>query len=70
MNGTDLYSGLDLRASKMPLGSLRVFFCHIPVKYRTFAYANRQFASLEKLEGAMRGDVMYFPFDSLAQLKA
>ena len=33
MNGKDQYSGLDLRTRKMPLGSFRVFFRHMPVRY-------------------------------------
>ena len=37
MNGKDLYSGLDLRTRKMMLGSFRVFFHHMPVRYHTFA---------------------------------
>lgn len=45
MNGKDQYSGLDLRTRKMMLGSFRVFFRHMPVKYHTFAYATKQFAS-------------------------
>ena len=49
MNGKDQYSGLDLRTRKMLLGSFRVFFRHMPVRYHTFAYATKQFASLEKL---------------------
>ena len=49
MNGKDLYSGFDLRTRKMMLGSFRVFFRHMPVRYHTFAYATRQFASLDKL---------------------
>ena len=41
MNGKDQYSGLDLRTRKMMLGSFRVFFRHMPVKYHTFAYATK-----------------------------
>lgn len=58
MNGKDLYSGFDLRTRKMMLGSFRVFFRHMPVRYHTFAYATRQFASLDKLAGAMRRDIV------------
>ena len=70
MNGKDLYSGLDLRTRKMLLGSFRVFFRHMPVKYHTFAYRTRQFASLEKLAGTMRRDLVNFLFDNLAELQA
>ena len=49
MNGKGQYSGLDLGTRKMLLGSFRVFFRHMPVRYHTFAYATKQFASLEKL---------------------
>ena len=70
MNGKDLYSGLDLRTRKMMLGSFRVFFRHMPVRYHTFAYATRQFASLDKLAGAMRRDIVNFLFDNLAELQA
>lgn len=48
VNGKGLYSGFDLRTRKMLFGSFRVFFRHMPVKYHTFAYATRRFASLEK----------------------
>lgn len=70
MNGKDQYSGLDLRARKMMLGSFRVFFRHMPVKYHTFAYATKQFASLDKLAGAMRRDIVNFLFDNLAELQS
>ena len=70
MNGKDLYSGLDLRTRKMMLGSFRVFFRHMPVKYHTFAYATKQFASLDKLAGAMRRDIVNFLFDNLAELQS
>ena len=70
MNGKDLYSGLDLRTRKMMLGSFRVFFRHMPVRYHTFAYATRQFASLDKLAGAMRRDIVNFLFDNLAELQS
>lgn len=55
MNGKDQYSGLDLRTRKMMLGSFRVFFRHMPVKYHTFAYATKQFASLDRLAGRCEG---------------
>ncbi len=70
MNGKDQYSGLDLRTRKMLLGSFRVFFRHMPVRYRTFAYATKEFASLDKLAAAMRRDIVNFLFDNLAQLQA
>ena len=70
MNGKDLYSGLDLKTRKMLLGSFRVFFRHMPVKYHTFAYSTRQFASLDKLAGTMRRDIVNFMFDNLVQLQA
>ena len=66
MNGKDQYSGLDLRMRKMLLGSFRVFFRHMPVRYRTFAYATKEFASLDKLAAAMRRDIVNFLFDNLA----
>ena len=68
MNGKDMYSGLDL-ARKALLGSFRVFFRHAPVRYRAFAYATKQFASLERLAGAMRRDLVNFLFDNLAELQ-
>lgn len=70
MNGKDQYSGLDLRTRKMMLGSFRVFFRHMPVRYYTFAYATKQFASLDKLAGAMRRDIVNFLFDNLAELQS
>ena len=70
MNGKDQYSGLDLRARKMLLGSFRVFFRHMPVRYHTFAYATKEFASLEKLAGTMRRDLVNFLFDNLAKLQS
>ena len=70
MNGKDLYYGLDLRTRKMLLGSLLVFFRHMPVRYHTFAYATKQFSSLDKLAGAMRRDIVNFLFDHLAELQA
>ena len=66
----DQYSGLDLRARKMLLGSFRVFFRHMPVRYHTFAYATKEFASLEKLAGTMRRDLVNFLFDNLAELQS
>lgn len=53
MNGKDQYSGLDLRTRKMMLGSFRVFFRHMPVRYHTFAYATKKFDSLDDLAGTM-----------------
>lgn len=70
MNSKDLYSALDLRTRKMLLGSFRVFFRHMPVRYHTFAYATKKFDSLDKLAGAMRRDIMNFLFDNLAELQA
>ena len=70
MNGKDQYSGLDLRTRKMLLGSFRVFFRHMPVKYHTFAYATKQFASLDKLAGTMRRGLVNFLFDNLAELQS
>lgn len=70
MNGKDQYSGLDLRTRKMMLGSFRVFFRHMPVKYHTFAYATKQFASLDELAGTMRRDLVNFLFDNLAELQS
>lgn len=70
MNGKDQYSGLDLRTRKMLLGSFRVFFRHMPVRYHTFAYATKEFTSLEKLTGTMRRDLVNFLIDNLAQLQA
>ena len=70
MNGKDQYSGLDLRTRKMLLGSFRVFFRHMPVRYHTFAYATKQFASLDKLAGTMRRDLVNFLFDNLAELQS
>ena len=58
-----------LRA-KMLLGSFRVFFRHMPVRYHTFAYATKQFASLDKLAGTMRRDLVNFLFDNLAELQS
>ena len=54
----------------MLLGSFRVFFRHMPVKYHTFAYATKKFASLDKLAGTMRRDIVNFLFDTLAELQA
>ena len=70
MNGKDQYSGLDLRTRKMLLGSFRVFFRHMPVRYHTFAYVTKQFASLDKLAGTMRRDLVNFLFDNLAELQS
>ena len=70
MNGKDQYSGLDLGTRKMLLGSFRVFFRHMPVKYHTFAYATKQFSSLDKLAGTMRRDLVNFLFDNLAELQS
>ena len=70
MNGKDQYAGLDLRARKMLLGSFRVFFRHMPVRYHTFAYATKEFSSLEKLAGTMRRDLVNFLFDNLAELQS
>ena len=69
MNGKDQYSGLDLGTRKVPLSSFRVFFRHTPVRYHPFAYATKQFTSLERLAGTMRRDLVNFPFDNLAELR-
>ena len=69
MNGKDMYSGLDLGTRKVLLSSFRVFFRHMPVRYHTFAYATKQFASLERLAGTMRRDLVNFLFDNLAELQ-
>lgn len=70
MNGKGQYSGLDLRTRKMLLGSFRVFFRHTPVRCHAFACTTKQPASLEKLAGTMRRDLVNFPFDNLAELRA
>ena len=65
-----MYSGLDLGTRKALLGSSRVFFRHTPVRHHTFAYATKQFASLERFAGTMRRDLVNFLFDNLAELQA
>ncbi len=69
MNGKDMYSGLGPGTRRVLLGSFRVFFRHAPVRCRTFAYATKQFASLERLAGTMRRDLVNFLFDNLAELQ-
>ncbi len=64
MNGKDQYSGLDLRTRKMMLGSFRVFFRHMPVKYHTFAYATKQFASLDNLAELQSCDMVKVYYDN------
>lgn len=64
MNGKDQYSGLDLRTRKMMLGSFRVFFRHMPVKYHTFAYATKQFASLDNLAELQSYDMVKVYYDN------
>ena len=61
MNGKDQYS-LDLWTRKMMLGLFRVFFRHMPVKYHTFAYATKKFASLDKACGGDAKDIVNFLF--------
>ena len=39
------------------------------MKYRTFAYATKQFVSLDKLAGTMRRDLVNFLFDNLTDLQ-
>ncbi len=70
MNGKDLYSGLDLRTRKMLLGTFRVFFRHTPVTYRTFVFKTKEFASIGKLAGAMRRELVNFLFDDLEKLQS
>ena len=70
MDGKDMYSGLDLGTRKALLGSFRVFFRHTPVRHRAFACATKQFASLDKLAGTMRRDIVNFLFDNLAELQS
>ena len=64
MNGKDQYPGLDLRTRKMILGSFRVFFRHMPVKYHTFAYATKQFASLDNLAELQSYDMVKVYYDN------
>ena len=64
MNGKDQYSGLDLRTRKMMLGSFRVFFRHIPVRYHTFAYATKKFDSLDKLAELQAYDAVKVYYDN------
>ena len=54
----------------MLLGSFRVFFRHMPVRYHAFAYVTKEFDSLEKLAGTMRRDLVNFLFDNLAELQS
>ncbi len=42
----------------------------MPVKYHTFAYATKQFASLDKLAGTMRRNLVNFLFDNLTELQS
>ena len=69
MNSKDMYSGLDPGTRKALLGSSRVFFRHTSVRHHTFAYATKQFASLERFAGTMRRDLVNFLFDNLAELQ-
>ena len=70
MNGKDLYAGLDLKTRKMLLGSFRVFFRHTPATYHTFVYKTKEYASLEKLAGTMRRDLVNFLFDNLEEFQS
>lgn len=69
MNGKDLYSALDLKTRKMMLGSFRVFFRHVPLKYHTFAYKTKEFESLERLASTMRRNLINFLFDNLEEFQ-
>ena len=64
MNGKDLYSELGLRTRKTLLGSFRVFFRHIPVRYHTFAYATKKFDSLDNLAELQAYDTVKVYYDN------
>lgn len=65
MNGKGQYAGLDFKVRKVMLGTFRVFFRHVPVKYHTFIYRTSEFDSLSKLASKMRRDLVNFLFDQL-----
>ncbi|WP_080802598.1 DUF3800 domain-containing protein [Arabiibacter massiliensis] len=65
MNGNDEYAGIELDERKRMLAAFFVFARKLPIKYKTFAYVKKEFATPGSLAARMRRDVVTFLFDHL-----
>lgn len=69
LNGHDEYEGMDSSSRASLLSSFMLFFHHLPIRYKTFAYRKREFSSAARLSERMRRDVVNFLFDNLEYLQ-
>ena len=69
INGHDGYARMDVDDRARLLAAFRVLFRYLPIRYKTFSYRKREFASAARLSERMRRDVVNFLFDNLDYLQ-
>lgn len=65
LNGQGSYRGLGPEARSRMLSSFRVFFRHLPIAYRTFAFKTREYAGASEVSDSLRRQIVNFIFDNL-----
>lgn len=70
MNGHDDYEALTLERRKRLLSAFFMMFQHMPVRYRTFAYAKREVGGREALTSRIRRDIVNLIFDELSYFQS
>ena len=70
MNGHDDYRGVPIADRARLLSSFRVFFRHLPIRYKTFAFATSHYQDVEAMSDAMRRELVNFLFDKIELIQA
>lgn len=70
MNGHDGYRGMGITDRARLLSAFRVFFRHLPIRYRTFVFDTSRFANVSEVSDSMRRELVNFLFDNLALVQS
>ena len=70
MNGHDDYRGMSAADRARLLYAFRVFFRHLPVRYKTFVFDTSRYAGVAEVSDAMRRELVNFLFDNLALVQS
>ena len=70
MNGHDEYRGMSAADRAKMLYAFRVFFRHLPIRYKTFVFDTTRYKSVSEVSDAMRRELVNFLFDNLALVQS
>lgn len=70
MNGHDDYHGMSAADRARLLYAFRVFFRHLPIRYKTFVFDTSRYAGVTEVSDAMRRELVNFLFDNLALVQS